>query len=157
MKAVYPIILTPAERGYVVFVPDLDINTEGEDLADAIEMARDAIGLLGITEEDAGRKIPQASGTMPHPEEQEIVTLVDIDFAAYRRANDLRTVRKNVTLPSWLNDLAERNGVNFSQVLQESLKERLHVRIRYRAVENAEFWLPGIFLLKRLKNFSKTR
>ena len=76
------------------------------------------------------RKIPQASGTMPHPEEQEIVTLVDIDFAAYRRANDLRTVRKNVTLPSWLNDLAERNGVNFSQVLQESLKERLHVSNR---------------------------
>lgn len=107
MKAVYPIILTPAERGYVVFVPDLDINTEGEDLADAIEMARDAIGLWGITEEDAGRKIPQASGTMPHPEEQEIVTL-----------------------PSWLNDLAERNGVNFSQVLQESLKERLHVSNR---------------------------
>lgn len=130
MKAVYPIILTPAERGYVVFVPDLDINTEGEDLADAIEMARDAIGLWGITEEDAGRKIPQASGTMPHPEEQEIVTLVDIDFTAYRRANDLRTVRKNVTLPSWLNDLAERNGVNFSQVLQESLKERLHVSNR---------------------------
>ena len=121
MKAVYPIILTPAERGYVVFVPDLDINTEGEDLADAIEMARDAIGLWGI---------PQASGTLPHPEEQEIVTLVDIDFAAYRRANDLRTVRKNVTLPSWLNDLAERNGVNFSQVLQESLKERLHVSNR---------------------------
>ena len=84
----------------------------------------------GITEEDAGRKIPQASGTMPHPAEQEIVTLVDIDFAAYRRANDLRTVRKNVTLPSWLNDLAERNGVNFSQVLQESLKERLHVSNR---------------------------
>lgn len=69
-------------------------------------------------------------GTMPRPEEQEIVTLVDIDFAAYRRANDLRTVRKNVTLPSWLNDLAERNGVNFSQVLQESLKERLHVSNR---------------------------
>ena len=82
------------------------------------------------TQEDAGRKIPQASGTMPHPEEQEIVTLVDIDFAAYRRASDLRTVRKNVTLPSWLNDLAERNGVNFSQVLQESLKERLHVSNR---------------------------
>lgn len=127
MKAVYPIILTPTESGYVVFVPDLDINTEGTDLADAIEMARDAIGIWGISEEDAGRKIPQASGTMPHPAESEIVTLVDIDFTAYRRANDLRTVRKNVTLPSWLNDLAERNGMNFSQVLQESLKERLHV------------------------------
>ena len=130
MKAVYPIILTPAEHGYVVFVPALDINTEGEDLADAIEMARDAIGIWGITEEDAGRKIPQATGTMPHPANNEIVTLVDIDFSAYRRANDLRTIRKNVTLPSWLNDLAEKNGVNFSQVLQESLKERLHVSSR---------------------------
>ena len=49
MKAVYPIILTPAERGYVVFVPDLDINTEGEDLANAIEMARD-LSLIHISE-----------------------------------------------------------------------------------------------------------
>ena len=124
MKTVYPILLTPAERGY------LEINTEGDDLADAIEMARDAIGLWGISEEDAGREIPKASGTMPHPEKDELVTLVDIDFTAYRRANDLRTVRKNVTLPSWLNDLAEKNGVNFSQVLQESLKERLNVSNR---------------------------
>lgn len=130
MKTVYPILLTPAERGYVVYVPDLEINTEGDNLADAIEMARDAIGLWGISEEDAGREIPKASGTMPHPEKDELVTLVDIDFTAYRRANDLRTVRKNVTLPSWLNDLAEKNGVNFSQVLQESLKERLNVSNR---------------------------
>ena len=130
MKTVYPILLTPAERGYVVYVPDLEINTEGDDLADAIEMARDAIGLWGISEEDAGREIPKASGTMPHPEKDELVTLVDIDFTAYRRAKDLRTVRKNVTLPSWLNDLAEKNGVNFSQVLQESLKERLNVSNR---------------------------
>ena len=130
MKTVYPILLTPAEHGYVVYVPDLEINTEGDDLADAIEMARDAIGLWGISEEDAGREIPKASGTMPHPAKDELVTLVDIDFVAYRRANDLRTVRKNVTLPSWLNDLAEKNGVNFSQVLQESLKERLNVSNR---------------------------
>ena len=130
MKTVYPILLTPAERGYVVYVPDLEINTEGDDLADAIEMARDAIGLWGISEEDAGREIPKASGAMPHPAKDELVTLVDIDFAAYRRANDLRTVRKNVTLPSWLNDLAEKNGVNFSQVVPESLKERLNVSNR---------------------------
>lgn len=93
MKAVYPIILTPAERGYMVHVPDLEINTEGENLADAIEMARDAIGIWGITREDMGHKIPQASDTMPRPAENELVTLVDIDFAAYRRANDMRTVR----------------------------------------------------------------
>ena len=52
---------------------------------------------------------------------------VDIDFDAYRRAHDMRTIRKNVTIPSYLNDLAEQAGVNFSQVLQEGLKQRLGV------------------------------
>ena len=53
-----------------------------------------------------------------------------VDFDAYRRANDMRTVRKNVTLQSWLNDLAEKAGVNFSQVLQDALKQRLGVTDR---------------------------
>lgn len=130
MKRVYPIVLTPADRGYVVYVPDLQINTEGNDVADAIDMARDAIGLWGITEEDFGRSIPEpdtVSAEEIEHEPGEIVTLVDIDFAAYRRAHDMRTVRKNVTLPSWLNAEAEKAGVNFSQVLQEALKERLRV------------------------------
>lgn len=84
----------------MVTVPDLNINTEGNDLADAIEMALDAIELWGITEQDAGRAIlPSSTKPIPHSE-NELVTLVDIDFDAYRRANDLRTVRKNVTLPS---------------------------------------------------------
>ncbi len=130
MKKVYPIILTPAERGYVVYVPDLQINTEGNDIADAIDMARDAIGLWGITEEDLDRSIPEPTTVSVEQIEHgpgEIVTLVDIDFAAYRRAHDMRTVRKNVTLPGWLSAEAEKAGVNFSQVLQEALKERLKV------------------------------
>jgi len=128
MKKVYPVVLTPAKRGYVIYVPDLQINTEGNDIADAIEMARDAIGFWGITEQDAGRQIPEPSPTaeIDHGP-SEIVTLVDIDFDAYRRANDMRTIRKNVTVPSWLNELAEKAGVNFSQVLQDGLKQRLHV------------------------------
>jgi len=130
MKKVYPIVLIPAELGYVVYVPDLQINTEGDDIVDAINMARDAIGLWGITEEDCGRKIPEpvtiSLESIGH-EDNEIVTLVDIDFTAYRRANEKRTIRKNVSLPSWLNEAAEKEGVNFSQVLQEALRERLHV------------------------------
>lgn len=130
MKAVYPVILTPAEHGYVVYVPDLEINTEGIDLPDSIEMARDAIGIWGMAEEDAGRTIPQPSISMPVPSKGQIVSLVDIDFTAYRRANDMRTIRKNVTLPSWLNDMAEKEGINFSQVLQDGLKRKLQVSNR---------------------------
>ena len=53
MKLVYPVIFTedPA-GGYMAYVPDLEINTQGEDLAEAIAMARDAMGLVGIDMED---------------------------------------------------------------------------------------------------------
>ena len=129
MKQVYPVILHPeAEGGFSVSVPDLDIGTQGETVAECIDMARDAIGLWGICEQDAGRAIPEPSVLSPAHEEGELVTLVDIDFDAYRRAHDMRTIRKNVTIPSYLNDLAERAGVNFSQVLQDGLKQRLGVQ-----------------------------
>lgn len=87
MKQVYPIILTPEqEGGYSVSVPDLSIGTQGETVAECIEMARDAIGLWGICEHDAGRAIPQPTAlSVPHDSSQ-LVTLVDIDFEAYRRA-----------------------------------------------------------------------
>lgn len=130
MKKAYPVVLTPAEHGYVVYVPNLQINTEGDNIANAIDMARDAIGLWGIAEQDAEREIPEPSLLPIAHKADEIVTFVDIDFDAYRRANDMRTIRKNVTVPSWLNDLAEKSGVNFSQVLQDGLKQRLHVSNR---------------------------
>ncbi|MDR1747458.1 MAG: type II toxin-antitoxin system HicB family antitoxin, partial [Spirochaetaceae bacterium] len=59
MIKVYPIILTPDESGYVVTVPDLEINTQGNNLEEAIYMARDAIGAWGICQQDFGREIPQ--------------------------------------------------------------------------------------------------
>lgn len=128
MKQVYPIILTPeTEGGYSVLVPDLQIGTQGETVAECIDMARDAIGLWGICEQDAGREIPSATDLSPAHAPEELVTLVDVDFAAYRRANDMRTVRRNVTLPSYLNELGEKAGLNFSQVLQEGLRQRLGV------------------------------
>ena len=127
MKAVYPIILTPAERGYVVFVPDLSINTEGDTIPDAIAMARDAIGLWGLAEEDAGRQIPAGSTKLPSCGPNEVATLVDIDFDAYRRANDVRAVRKNCTIPSWLNEAAEAAHLNFSSALAAGLKQQLNL------------------------------
>lgn len=127
MKAVYPIVLTPAERGYVVFVPDLNINTEGDTLPDAIAMARDAIGLWGLAEEDAGRQIPVGSAKLPACEPNEVATLVDIDFDVYRRANDMRAVRKNCTIPSWLNEAAEAAHLNFSSALAAGLKQQLNI------------------------------
>ena len=129
MKKVYPIIMTQGEKFIVVYVPDFDINTQGESIADAIEMARDAIGLIGIDMLDDGEDLPTAStlAEVKANVETDIVTLVDVDFAEYRRKNDMRTVKKNCTIPSWLNFEAEKAGVNFSAVLQAALKSELNI------------------------------
>ena len=96
MKAVYPVVFTKLEDGYMAYVPDMEINTQGDTLPDAIEMARDAIGLMGIDMEDDGKPVPSSSPleAIPH-EKGTLVTLVDVDFDAYRRANETRSVRRN--------------------------------------------------------------
>lgn len=125
MVKVYPIILTPTKMGYVVTVPDLNINTQGKDIAEAIYMARDVIGLWGITEQDDGRQIPEPSNSEPAHEADELVSWVDIDFNKYRKANDMTTMRINVSVPKYLKVLGDEADINFSQELQERLKEKL--------------------------------
>ena len=135
MKKVYPVILTQAEDCILIEVPDLEILTQGKDLADDIEMARDAIGLTIITMQDKGRDIPipsiEANINMKAATFAEdgvnMMALVDIDVEAYRRKYDNKTVRRNVTLPNWLNKEAEKAHLNVSRVLQEALMLKLGV------------------------------
>ena len=127
MKNAYPIILTQGQKYVVVSIPDFDINTQGEDFADAMEMARDAIGLMGIDMQDDGKELPTPTPISELKVENGVVTLVDIDFDVYRRKNELRAVKKNCTIPSWLNYEAEKANINFSQVLQNALMEQLKI------------------------------
>ena len=127
MKQVCPIILTPAKKGCVVFVPDFDINTEGDTLANAIETGRDAIAMTGCYREDHGESLPGVATLTPKCEESHVCALVDVNSSAYRRATETRVVRRNVTLPSWLNVEAENAGLNVSRVLQDALKARLGI------------------------------
>lgn len=128
MKNSYPIILTPDAGGYVVEIPDFAIGTQGDSIPEAMEMARDAIGLMGIDMEDDGKSLPIPS-TLESVSKGpgDIVTLVDVDFTEYRRQNDMRSVRRNVSLPCWLNAAAEKAGINVSAVLQTALKQQLHL------------------------------
>lgn len=129
MKATYPILLMPDKKGFTVYVPDFDSYTQGKDITEAIEMARDLIGILGIDKEDEGQTIPAPRETSAvKAKKGEIVTLVDIDFAEYRRKNEMRTVKKNCTLPSWLCYEAEKAGLNFSALLQSAIKNELRIK-----------------------------
>ena len=131
MKSVYPVVLTPAtignDSGYAVFVPDLEINTQGYNLTEAIFMARDAIGLWGITQQDYKRPIPEPSTSEPPHEANELVSWVDIDFDAYRRKHDNHAVRRNITLPAWLDEAAKEANINVSGFIQNALKAHLQL------------------------------
>ena len=129
MKKVYPIILTQGAKFIVVYVPDFNINTQGETIAEAIEMARDAIGLMGIDMQDDGEELPEASALtdVKANSDADIITLVDVDFTEYRRKNDMKVVKKNCTLPSWLCYEAEKANINFSQLLQAAIKQELNL------------------------------
>lgn len=89
-------------------------------------MARDAIGLIGIDMEDDGKELPKPDITKLRPNKDDIVTLVDVDFTEYRKRVDNRSVKKNCTIPYWLNVEAEKAGINFSKVLQEALQFKLN-------------------------------
>ena len=129
MKATYPIVISKGKKYLVVYIPDFDINTQGVNEADAMEMARDAIGIVGIDMEDANEVLPKPSmlSKITKTKETDIITLVDVDFSEYRRKNDIRSVKKNCTIPSWLNYEAEKAGINFSALLQTALKQELQV------------------------------
>lgn len=135
MKNVYPVFFTKADTVILVEVPDLEILTEGKDMSDAIEMARDAIELKCVSMEDDGMEIPLPSeihalevnsGTFAE-EGDTVISFVDIDSGEYRRKIDTKTVRRNVTIPSWLNYEAEHAGINVSRLLQEALMKALNV------------------------------
>ena len=132
MKKTYPVILSQGEKFVIVYVPDFDINTQGTDITDAIEMTRDAIGVVGIDMEDDGEVLPEPTAVSEVKVDTAagIVTLVDVDFGEYRRKNDMRAVKKNCTIPSWLNFEAEKAGVNFSAILTAALKSELKIQSR---------------------------
>ena len=142
MKVAYPVIFTDVGTNILIEVPDLGILTESneegkpkESMADAITMARDAIGISCIQAEDERKEVAQPSKMTDidiskgafYEDGTGIVSLVDVDLAAYRRMLDNKTVRRNVTLPNWLNQEAEKSHINVSKVLQEALMARLGV------------------------------
>lgn len=138
MRNVYPVFFTKTNDKVLVEVPDLDILTEGNDMNDAIDMARDAIELKCVSLEDDKEEIPNPSnikdlninnGTFAD-EGETVVSFVDVDSTEYRKKIDTRTVRRNVALPSWLNYEAEQAGVNVSRILQEALMSTLKLERR---------------------------
>lgn len=127
-RYVYPAVFTyePGQEIAIVF-PDLDVATSGVDDENALISARELLGCVLYGKEEDQEDIPA-----PTPlanvavEENERAVLVDVYMPSIRAAKINRSVNRTVTLPAWLNAAALERNINFSQVLQEALKEQIH-------------------------------
>lgn len=129
MKTTYPIIIEPVDADglHLVRIPDFDGYTQGHDLSECLAMAQDYINLAVVDLEDDNKPVPQPTTIdIKHLNDGEIPTLVSIDTVAYRKEISTKSVKKTLTIPSWLNTKAEKNGINFSQTLQDALIEKLY-------------------------------
>jgi hypothetical protein len=136
MTIVFPVIFskTNDEKNTVlVEIPDLDGMTEGFGIPDAIKMARDYIGGFCYELDDKDIPTPTYIGDIDLSKSEfakgndSFVSLVDLDLDAYRRKMMNRAVRRNVSIPAWLDQAAEKEHINFSRVLQEALIQKLNI------------------------------
>lgn len=125
MKLIYPAIFSPCmeKEGYTVEVPDLPgCVTEGDDLADAIEMATDAASGWILGELEDGNNIPSPSQRKDiQTDDDSFINMLVLDMDSYSEKYGSKAVRKNITIPAWLNTYGEKNHINFSKVLQDAL------------------------------------
>lgn len=134
MTIAYPAVFTKTKDEkdtYLVYIPDMNGATEGYGLIDAIHMARDYIGSLLYGKSEKDYPIPgdiadiDPTSSVFKDAGESFVSLVDIDMDAYKRSIDNKSVRRNVSLPNWLNQEAESKRINVSRVLQDALIEKL--------------------------------
>lgn len=124
----YPAIFHKAEEGgFWISFPDFpECLTEGDDMTAAYEMAVDALGLALTSREDANEILPDPSDPTIIPAEKDsFLVVIEFDMLAYKKRTNPRAVKKTLSIPEWLNEEATAIGVNFSQVLQEALMQKL--------------------------------
>ena len=123
MQLTYPAIFYEGEGGYALEIPDLPGCTSGgATLAEAINMGTDAASGWVLTELEDGRPVPKTSPIEKiHPEPGGFVSVLVLDMDVYAEKYGNKAVRKNLTIPAWLNTFAEAKNINFSKVLQDSL------------------------------------
>ena len=132
MKLDYPIVITKDKKNYLVYIPDLDINTFGETFDEAIDMAYDAIRMVYISREDKKLKINKPTKIenilKNNKYKNDIVTHISIDPIAFRQQNDNKSIRRNITLPNWLDKIVRENKINVSEFLQNALMNELKIK-----------------------------
>ena len=123
MKYVYPALFVVEDDGIIVTFPDLDDTfTDGATMQEAFENAEDVLNLMLWNREE------EKKNPLPSPLEQITVpqgatlAMIKADTLAYRKMHDTKTIRRSITIPSWLDTLARERNINFSQLMQNAIR-----------------------------------
>ena len=129
MKYVYPALFQPEEGGFFISFPDLDgCFTQASTIPEGLDLATDALNLMLWHMEEEHMDIPTPSALSDvKGDEGSFATLIRADTLAYRRLHDTKAVRKNLSIPRWLDTLATEHNINFSNILQNALIRELGV------------------------------
>lgn len=119
----YTAVISESDGTFYAKVPDIDgCITTADSLPEAIDLITDAMNLALVVLEDEGiqprRPTPQSN--IAHSPDN-ILTIIQADTIKYRSMTDTRAVRKNVSIPAWMSNLADKRGINCSKVLQDAL------------------------------------
>ena len=132
MKYVYPAVFhAEPEGGYTIFFPDIEgCLSQGETIQECCEMAEDALTLMrwDMEENHISAPSPTPINKVHKENKDDIVTLVKADTLAYRRKYDTKAIKKTLSIPQWLDTMAQEKSVNFSNVLQQALIKELNIR-----------------------------
>lgn len=129
-KLIYPAVFHPEEDGgYSVDFPDLlGCVTEGDTLFEAVDMAEDALGIYLYSLKEDKEPYPEPSNPADiKVEGRDFVSLVEYDEVAYLKRTDNHSVKKTLTIPSWMDILAREHNLNFSNVLQNAIRKELNI------------------------------
>ena len=136
MNAIYPVIFTETDEKkeeVLAYIPDVNGMTEGTDIADAIAMAKDYICNALFDKKNAEIPVPRRIDEISLKESpffesgKSFVSLVDVDLDAFRLREKSRSVRRNITLPQWLDDMVTAAKLNVSAIAQGALKKELGI------------------------------
>lgn len=128
-KLFYPAVFHKENDGFWISFPDFpECFTEGDDMQQAYEMAVDALGLAIVSRQKEKEEIPTPTDICEIEANDGVIVVLEFDMLAYLKKHNSRAVKKTLTIPEWLNEAASAMGLNFSQVLQEALMQKVQMK-----------------------------
>lgn len=125
----YPAVFHKENDGFWISFPDFpECFTEGDNMQHAYEMAVDALGLAIVSRQEEKEEIPSPTDVSELEANDGFVVVLEFDMLAYLKKHNSKAVKKTLTIPEWLNEAATSMGLNFSQVLQEALMQKIQMK-----------------------------